>query len=151
MMPPRRPFALKRMLWGAVHRTKQLPGTGKTRALGGVRAGEHSTSGAVSPAGACYLIGFVLAGRVHSNARSRAGDHMHSESVMHSGYPHSWTSIFILYTSWSENSLLYTQFFRTHPSSISSSIHSIRRGTHLSLYLNISMCDLVLKDLLRQI
>jgi hypothetical protein len=44
--------------------------------------------------------------------------------------------------------LLYTQFNRTHPSSISSSIHY---GTHLSLYLNISMCDLVLKDLLRRI
>jgi hypothetical protein len=47
--------------------------------------------------------------------------------------------------------LLYIQFFRTHPSSISSSIHSIHCGTHLSLYLNISMCDLILKDLLRQI
>jgi hypothetical protein len=47
--------------------------------------------------------------------------------------------------------LLYTQFFRTHPSSISSSIHSIHYGTHLSLYLNISMRDLVLKDLLRRI
>jgi hypothetical protein len=47
--------------------------------------------------------------------------------------------------------LLYTQFFCTHPSSISSSIHSIHCGTHLSLYLNISMCDLVLKDLLRRI
>jgi hypothetical protein len=43
-----------------------------------------------------------------------------------------------------QDSLLYTQFFRTHLSSISSSIH-------LSLYLNISMCDLVLKDLLRRI
>jgi hypothetical protein len=50
-----------------------------------------------------------------------------------------------------QDSLLHTQFFRTHPSSISSSIHSIHCGTHLSLYLNISMCDLVLKDLLRQI
>jgi hypothetical protein len=49
------------------------------------------------------------------------------------------------------DSLLYTQFSRTHPSSISSSIHSIHCGIHLSLYLNISMCDLVLKDLLRQI
>jgi hypothetical protein len=49
------------------------------------------------------------------------------------------------------DSLLYTQFSRTHPSSISSSIHSIHYGTHLSLYLNISMCDLVLKDLLRRI
>jgi hypothetical protein len=47
--------------------------------------------------------------------------------------------------------LLSTQFFRTHPSSISSSIHSIHCGTHLSLYLNTSMCDLVLKDLLRRI
>jgi hypothetical protein len=50
-----------------------------------------------------------------------------------------------------QDSLLYTQFFRTHPSSIPSSIHSIHYGTHLSLYTNISMCDLVLKDLLRQI
>jgi hypothetical protein len=50
-----------------------------------------------------------------------------------------------------EDSLIYTQFSRTHPSSISSSIHSIHCGTHLSLYLNISMCDLVLKDLLRRI
>jgi hypothetical protein len=50
-----------------------------------------------------------------------------------------------------QDSLLYTQFSRTHPSSISSSIHSIHYGTHLSLYLNISMCDLVLKDLLRRI
>jgi hypothetical protein len=46
------------------------------------------------------------------------------------------------------DSLLYTQFSRTHPSSISSSIHC---RTHLSLYLNISMCDIVLKDLLRRI
>jgi hypothetical protein len=50
-----------------------------------------------------------------------------------------------------QDSLLYTQFTRTHPSSISSSIHSIHCGTDLSLYLNISMCDLVLKDLLRRI
>jgi hypothetical protein len=50
-----------------------------------------------------------------------------------------------------QDSLLYTQFFRTHPSSISSSIHSIHCGTHLSLYLNISMCNLVLKNLLRRI
>jgi hypothetical protein len=50
-----------------------------------------------------------------------------------------------------QDSLLYTQFSRTHPSSISSSIHSIYCGTHLSLYLNISMSDLVLKDLLRRI
>jgi hypothetical protein len=50
-----------------------------------------------------------------------------------------------------QDSLLYTQFFRTHPSSISSSIYFIHCGTHLSLYLNISMCDLVLKDLLRRI
>jgi hypothetical protein len=50
-----------------------------------------------------------------------------------------------------QDSLLYTQFSRTHPSSISSSMHSIHCGTHLSLYLNISMCDLVLKDLLRRI
>jgi hypothetical protein len=47
-----------------------------------------------------------------------------------------------------QDSLLYTQFSRTHSSSISSSIHC---RTHLSLYLNISMCDLVLKDLLRRI
>jgi hypothetical protein len=47
--------------------------------------------------------------------------------------------------------LLYTQFSRTHPSSISSSINSIHCGTHLSLYLNISICNLVLKDLLRRI
>jgi hypothetical protein len=45
-----------------------------------------------------------------------------------------------------QDSLLYTQFSRTHPSSISSSIHSIHCVTHLSLYLNISMRDLVLKD-----
>jgi hypothetical protein len=50
-----------------------------------------------------------------------------------------------------QDSLLYTQFSRTHPSSISSSIHSINCETHLSLYLNISMSDLVLKDLLRRI
>jgi hypothetical protein len=50
-----------------------------------------------------------------------------------------------------QDSLLYTQFFCTHPSSISSYIHSIHCGTHLSLYLNIFMCDLVLKDLLRRI
>jgi hypothetical protein len=50
-----------------------------------------------------------------------------------------------------QDSLLYTQFSRTHSSSISSSIHSIHCETHLSLYLNISMCDLVLKDLLRRI
>jgi hypothetical protein len=50
-----------------------------------------------------------------------------------------------------QDSLLYTQFSHTHSSSISSSIHSIHYGTHLSLYLNISMCDIVLKDLLRQI
>jgi hypothetical protein len=50
-----------------------------------------------------------------------------------------------------QDSLLYTQFFRTHPSFISSSIHSIHCGTHSSFYLNISMCDLVLKDLLRRI
>jgi hypothetical protein len=50
-----------------------------------------------------------------------------------------------------QDSLLYTQFSRTHPSSISSYIHSIYCGTYLSLYLNISMCDLVLKDLLRRI
>jgi hypothetical protein len=47
-----------------------------------------------------------------------------------------------------QDSFLYTQFSRTHPSSISSSIHC---GTHLSLYLNISICDLVLKDLLKRI
>jgi hypothetical protein len=46
-----------------------------------------------------------------------------------------------------QDSLLYIQFSRTHPSSI----HSIHYMTHLSLYLNISMCDLVLKDLLRRI
>jgi hypothetical protein len=50
-----------------------------------------------------------------------------------------------------QDSLLYTQFSRTHSSSISSSIHSIYYRTHLSLSLNISMCDLVLKDLLRRI
>jgi hypothetical protein len=50
-----------------------------------------------------------------------------------------------------QDSLIYTQFSRIHPSSISSFIHSIHGGTHLSLYLNISMCDLVLKDLLRRI
>jgi hypothetical protein len=50
-----------------------------------------------------------------------------------------------------QDSLLYTQFSRTRPSFISSSIHSIYCGTHLSLYLTISMCDLVLKDLLRRI
>jgi hypothetical protein len=50
-----------------------------------------------------------------------------------------------------QDSLLYTQFSRTHPSSISSSIHYIYCRTHLSLYLNISMCHLVLKDLLRRI
>jgi hypothetical protein len=49
-----------------------------------------------------------------------------------------------------QDSLIYTQFSCTHPSSISSSIHSIHCVTHLSLYLNISMCDLVLKDLLRR-
>jgi hypothetical protein len=42
-----------------------------------------------------------------------------------------------------QDSLLYIQFSRTNPSSISPSIHSIHCGTHLSLYLNISMCDLV--------
>jgi hypothetical protein len=50
-----------------------------------------------------------------------------------------------------QDSLLYTQFSRTHQSSISSSIHSIHCGIYLSLYLNIFMCDLVLKDLLRRI
>jgi hypothetical protein len=35
-----------------------------------------------------------------------------------------------------QDSLLYSQFFRTHPSSISSSIYC---GAHLSLYLNIFM------------
>jgi hypothetical protein len=50
-----------------------------------------------------------------------------------------------------QDSLLYTQFFRTHPFTISLSIHSIYCGTHLSLYLNISMSDLFLKDLLRRI
>jgi hypothetical protein len=35
-----------------------------------------------------------------------------------------------------QDSLLYIHFFRTHPSSISSSIYC---GTHLSLYLNIFM------------
>jgi hypothetical protein len=47
-----------------------------------------------------------------------------------------------------QDSLLYNHFSRTHPSSISSSIHC---GAHLSLYLNISMRDLVLKNLLKQI
>jgi hypothetical protein len=47
-----------------------------------------------------------------------------------------------------QDSLLYTHFSRIHPSSISSSIHY---GVHLSLYLNISMCDLFLKDLLQRI
>jgi hypothetical protein len=50
-----------------------------------------------------------------------------------------------------QDSLLYTQFSHTHLSSISYSIHSIHYRTHLSLYLNISMCDLVSKDLLRRI
>jgi hypothetical protein len=50
-----------------------------------------------------------------------------------------------------QDSLIYTQFSRTHPSSISSSIHSIYCGIHLSFYLNIFMCDLVSKDLLRRI
>jgi hypothetical protein len=50
-----------------------------------------------------------------------------------------------------QDSLFYTQFSRTHPSSISSSIHYIHSGTYLSLYLNMYMCDLVLKDLLRRI
>jgi hypothetical protein len=50
-----------------------------------------------------------------------------------------------------QDSLFYTQFFRIHSSFISSFIHSIHCGIHLSLYLNISMCDLVLKDLLRRI
>jgi hypothetical protein len=35
-----------------------------------------------------------------------------------------------------QDSLLYTHFSRTHPSSISSSIHC---GTYLSFYLNISI------------
>jgi hypothetical protein len=59
--------------------------------------------------------------------------------------------IHLLYVLSQQDSLLYTQFSRTHLSSISSSIHSIHYGTHLLLYLNISMCDLVLKDLLRRI
>jgi hypothetical protein len=50
-----------------------------------------------------------------------------------------------------QDSFLYIQFFCTYPFSISSSIHSIHCGTHFSLYLNIFMCDLVLKDLLRRI
>jgi hypothetical protein len=66
-------------------------------------------------------------------------------------YPHSWPLYSSSICPSQRDSLLYTQFFRTHPSSISSSIHSIHCGTHLSLYLNISMCDLVLKNLLRQI
>jgi hypothetical protein len=47
-----------------------------------------------------------------------------------------------------QDSLIYTQFSRTHSSSISSSIHY---RAHLSLYLNISMCYLVLIDLLKRI
>jgi hypothetical protein len=47
-----------------------------------------------------------------------------------------------------QDSLLYTQFSRIHPSSISSSIHC---GAYLSLYLNISMWDLVLKNLSKRI
>jgi hypothetical protein len=47
-----------------------------------------------------------------------------------------------------QDSFIYTQFSRTHSSSISFSIHC---RTHLSLYLNIFMCNLVLKDLLRRI
>jgi hypothetical protein len=64
------------------------------------------------------------------------------------GYPHSLSSIFILYTSGYQDSLLYTHFSCTHPSSISSSIQC---GAHLSLYLNTSMWDLVLKNLLKRI
>jgi hypothetical protein len=47
-----------------------------------------------------------------------------------------------------QDSLLFIYFSRTHPSSIASSIHC---GVHLSLYLNISMWDLVLKDLFKRI
>jgi hypothetical protein len=47
-----------------------------------------------------------------------------------------------------QDSLIYTHFSHTHPSSISSSIHC---GVHLSLYLNIFMWDLVLKNLLKRI
>jgi hypothetical protein len=42
-----------------------------------------------------------------------------------------------------QDSLIYTQFSRTHPSSISSSIHSIHCATYLSHYLTISICDLL--------
>jgi hypothetical protein len=47
-----------------------------------------------------------------------------------------------------QDSLLYTQFSRIPPFSISSFIYG---GAHLSLYLNISIWDIVLKDLLKQI
>jgi hypothetical protein len=43
-----------------------------------------------------------------------------------------------------QDSLIYTYFYRTHP-------FSIHCGVHLSLYLNISMWDLVLKYLLKRI
>jgi hypothetical protein len=47
-----------------------------------------------------------------------------------------------------QDSLIYTQFFRIHLSSISSSIHC---RAHLSLYLNISIWHLILKYLLKRI
>jgi hypothetical protein len=47
----------------------------------------------------------------------------------------------LLYSSFirpsQQDSLLYTQFSRIHPSSISSYIHYIHRGTHSSLYRNL--------------
>jgi hypothetical protein len=68
------------------------------------------------------------------------------------GYPHSSTSISILYTSWSSRfPPLY--IFLPHPSSsISHTLNQLSKAVPLVIfykfYLNISMWDLVLNDLL---
>jgi hypothetical protein len=74
----------------------------------------------------------------------------HSPEDPHSDYPHEPLYSSSIHLS-HQNSLLYTQFFHTHPSSISSSIHC---GAHMfvnKFCLNISMWDLVFKNLLKQI
>jgi hypothetical protein len=71
-----------------------------------------------------------------------------TRSGTRSDYPHLWSSIFILYTLWSSKfSHLYS--FLSHSSILYIIIYPM--WPHLSLYLNISMWDLVLKDLLKWI
>jgi hypothetical protein len=74
----------------------------------------------------------------HTNEKAKGMHAMHGAGVRCYSEDKTTRTHEPLYSSYicnsQQDSLLYTQFSRTHPSSISSSVHY---GTHLSLYLNI--------------